>query len=133
MTFINSGFAHHWVPGARPSYDVGRLSLAFGYIGLIMMICKSGVLTAFRKGMAAVGQMALTNYLSQSIICNFVFMGFGLGLVGELPRHQVYYVVFGVWIFQLVFSVFWLKSYRFGPAEWLWRSLTYKKMQPMRL
>lgn len=133
MTFINSGFAHHWAPGARPSYDVGRLSLAFGYIGLIMMICKSGVLTAFRKGMAAVGQMALTNYLSQSIICNFVFMGFGLGLVGELPRHQVYYVVFGVWIFQLVFSVFWLKSYRFGPAEWLWRSLTYKKMQPMRL
>jgi uncharacterized protein len=60
-------------------------------------------------------------------------MGFGLGLVGQLERHQIYYVVFGIWIFQLIFSMIWLKYYRFGPAEWLWRSLTYKKIQPLRL
>ncbi len=133
LVFINSGFEIHWAATMRPSYDIGRLSLAFGYIGLVMMICKSGVFAAFRSGMAAVGQMALSNYLSQSLICNFIFMGFGLGLAGELARHQIYYVVFGVWLFQLIFSILWLKNYRFGPAEWLWRSLTYKKMQPMRL
>ena len=133
MVFINSGFDFQCAASARRSYDIGRLTLAFGYIGLVMMICKSGVLSAFRNGMAAVGQMALTNYLSQSVICNFIFMGFGLGLVGELARHQVYYVVFGVWLFHVVFSVFWLKNYRFGPAEWLWRSMTYKKKQAMKL
>ena len=60
-------------------------------------------------------------------------MGFGFGLAGELERHQIYYVVFAIWIFQMIFSVFWLSRYRFGPAEWLWRSLTYKKKQALRL
>lgn len=133
ITFVNSGFEPYWSAFNRPSYDIGRLSLALGYIGLIMLLCKSGVLSVVRNALAAVGQLALSNYLSQSIICNFVFLGFGFGLAGELARHQIYYVVFAVWIFQLLFSVLWLKRYRFGPAEWLWRSLTYKSRQPFRL
>ena len=133
LTFVNSGFEPYWAAATRPTYDIGRLSLAMGYIGLVMVICKSGALSTVRSALAAVGQMALTNYLSQSIICGFVFLGFGLGLAGELERYEIYYVVFAVWIFQLSFSVYWLKRYRFGPAEWLWRSLTYKSKQPLRL
>jgi uncharacterized protein len=74
--------------------------------------------------------MAITNYLMHSAICLvlFIFMRW----YGELERHQLYYVVFAVWAVQLVFSPLWLKAYKFGPVEWLWRSLTYVKWQPMR-
>ncbi|MDP6415523.1 MAG: DUF418 domain-containing protein, partial [Gammaproteobacteria bacterium] len=133
LTYVNSGFEPHWIANMRPTYDIGRLSLAMGYIGLVMVICKIGVLGAVRNALAKVGQMALTNYLSQSLICNVIFMGFGFGLAGELARHQIYYVVLGVWIFQLITSSIWLRHYRFGPAEWLWRSLTYKKTQALKL
>jgi uncharacterized protein len=53
-------------------------------------------------------------------------------MYGELQRYQLYYVVFGIWAFQLIVSPIWLKYYRFGPLEWLWRSLTYNKRQPMK-
>ncbi len=132
-TYISSGFEIYWAGGFRPSYDVSRLSLAVGYIGLVMLICKHALMPWVRKALAAVGQLALTNYLSQSVICNFIFMGFGLGLFGELQRYQAYLVVVAVWIFQIIFSLVWLRFYRFGPAEWLWRSLTYKQSQPLRL
>ena len=85
------------------------------------------------KALSAVGQMAFTNYLMQSIICTFFFYGHGLGYYGKLYFHQIYYVVAAVWIFQLIFSSIWLRYFRFGPFEWVWRSLTYWKMQPMKL
>ena len=132
LTYVNSGFELYWNSFNRPTYDIGRLALAVGYIGLVMLICKSGVLSWLRGGLARVGQMALTNYLMQSLICNTLFLGFGFGLAGQLQRHQIYYVVFAVWIFQLFFSIWWLQRYRFGPAEWLWRSLTYRKAQSMK-
>jgi uncharacterized protein len=106
--------------------------MAFGYIGLTMIVCKLGVFARIVGALACVGQLALTNYLMQSVICNFIFMGFGFGLFGQLERLEIYYVVPGVWLFQLIFSVYWLQHYRFGPAEWLWRSLTYWKRQPLR-
>jgi len=132
-TYISSGYEIYWAGGYRPSYDVSRLCLAVGYIGIIMLICKHGLIPWFRSALAAVGRLALTNYLAQSIICNFIFMGFGLGLFGELQRYEAYLVVLGVWMFQTAFSLVWLRFYRFGPAEWLWRSLTYKQSQPLRL
>lgn len=133
IVFVSSGFELSWSAFNRPTYDIGRLSLAIGYIGVVMLICKLGVLRWLQFILARVGQMALTNYLSHSLICNFIFMGWGLGLAGELERHQIYYVVLGVWFFQLVTSPLWLRYYRFGPAEWLWRSLTYQSPQAMRL
>jgi len=60
-------------------------------------------------------------------------MGWGFNLLGELDRFQIYYVVLGVWLFQLIISPIWLRYFRFGPAEWLWRSLTYKNKQQWRL
>ena len=76
--------------------------------------------------------MALTNYVTHSIVCMVVFRSFGFGLYGHLSRHQLYYVVFSIWAVQLVISPIWLAHFRFGPLEWLWRSLTYGVRQPMR-
>ena len=133
VVFVSSGYDLSWSAFNRPTYDIGRLSLAIGYIGVVMLICKLGLLKWLQFVLARVGQMALTNYLSHSLICNFIFMGWGLGLAGQLERHQIYYVVLGVWLFQLITSPLWLRYYRFGPAEWLWRSLTYQSPQAMKL
>ena len=83
------------------------------------------------KALASVGQMAFSNYLMQSIICTLIFNGYGFSYYNKLAFHQLYYVVFAVWIFQLIFSTIWLNYFRFGPFEWVWRSLTYWKKQPM--
>ena len=80
--------------------------------------------------MAAVGRMALTNYLTHSVVA-LIFFVF-LGLWGALERHQLYYIVFSVWAVQLVVSPIWLKHFHFGPVEWLWRYLTYGKAPPFR-
>ncbi len=130
---VLSDFAMSWTAGNRITYDLGRLLLAFGYIGITMLVCKFGLLSRLRAALAAVGQMALTNYLAQTIICNTLFMGWGFNLFAELERYQLYYVVLGVWLFQLLFSPWWLRRFRYGPAEWLWRSATYGSPQPMRL
>jgi uncharacterized protein len=84
------------------------------------------------KALANVGQMAFSNYLLQSIICTLFFYGYGFGYYNKLKFHQLYYVVGSVWLFQLIASSIWLRYFRFGPFEWLWRSLTYWKKQPMR-
>jgi uncharacterized protein len=133
LIFVNSDFQIYWSAFNRPSYDLGRLLLAIGYTGLIMLICKSGLLSTLMTGLARVGQMALSNYLMQTVICNLLFLGFGFGLAGQLQRVEIYLVVVGVWVFQYVFSVWWLSRFRFGPMEWLWRSLTYGNRQPLRL
>ncbi len=114
------------------TYPFGRIATAFGHIGIVMLFCKSGLLVFLRNALAAVGRMALTNYVMHSVICAFVFTGIGFSLFGELERYQLYYVVGGIWLFQLIVSPIWLKYYRFGPLEWLWRSLTYRKRQPFK-
>jgi len=116
----------------RPTYHVGRLAMALGYLGLVMLICREGWLVGMRARLAAVGRMALTNYLMHSLICLFIFTGAGLALVGELQRWQLYPIVLAIWIFQLALSPWWLAHYRFGPVEWLWRALTYGKLPQMK-
>jgi uncharacterized protein len=130
MTEIRSGFDPVAISQGEITYQIGRTFTTLGHIGLFMLFIGSGWLSALRNALAAVGKMALTNYLLTSIICAFVFLGFGFGLYGQLQRYQLYYVVAGIWIFQLIISPIWMKYFHYGPAEWLWRSLTYKKRQP---
>jgi uncharacterized protein len=111
---------------------VGSLVVAFGHIGLVMLIIKSGVLAGLVTRFAAVGRMALTNYLMHSVILTTVFYGYGLGLYGTIPRFWQMGFVIAVITLQLGLSPWWLARFRFGPAEWLWRSLTYWKRQPFR-
>src|SRR5262249_44167348 len=94
--------------------------------------CRAGALPALRARLAAVGQMALTNYLMTSLICTFIFYGWGLGYFARIERGPLYLFVIAIWGLQLIVSPIWLSYYRFGPVEWVWRSLTYWKRQPMR-
>ncbi len=130
---IESNFALEWV-GIQfiSTYQLGRAGTAAGHIGLIMMVCKSGLFGFITRPLAAVGRMALTNYLAHSVICMFLFTGVGLAWFGELERYELYYVVGGIWLFQLIFSPIWLRYFRFGPMEWIWRSLTYAQKQRLR-
>ena len=107
------------------TYYFGRLAMASGHIGTIMILVKAPVLFWLKRRLAAVGQMALTNYIMHSVICMFVFTGVGFGLFGKLQRYELLYVVFAIWIFQLIVSPIWLKYFEFGPLEWLWRRLSY--------
>jgi uncharacterized protein len=113
-------------------YQEKRFFVSLGHIGVIMLLHKYRVLSGLLTLMARVGQMAFTNYLSQSIICVLIFYGVGFGYYGKLQRYEIYYVMAAIWLFQIVFSAVWLKYFLFGPFEWLWRSLTYWKKQPMR-
>ena len=112
-------------------YDVSRLAVAVGHIGVVMLLCRSGALPSLTSRLAAVGRMALTNYLATSIVCVLLFEGFGFGLFGRLQRVQLLYVVLPIWIAQAIASPLWLRRFRFGPMEWVWRSLTYWRRQPM--
>jgi uncharacterized protein len=103
-----------------------------GYAAALILLVKRGAAGRLRKALAAVGQTAFTNYLLQSVITSVVFLGWGFGLAGRFDYAQQLIVVAAIWAFQLVVSEAWLGRYRFGPAEWLWRSLTYWEVQPMR-
>lgn len=129
---LNDNFSVPAQLKANLTYPFGRIAMAFGHIGVVMIFCKSSFLTFLKKALAAVGKMALTNYIMQSVICAIVFTGVGFSLYGQLQRYELYYVVFSIWLFQLIASPIWLSYFRFGPLEWLWRSLTYKKLQPFR-
>jgi uncharacterized protein len=111
---------------------VGSIFVALGHIGLVMLVCKLGLLQWLTKGLAAIGRMALTNYLMHSVICATLFFGWGFGIWGELSRFETMGVVLAILAFQFIFSQLWLSAFRFGPTEWLWRTLTYWRVQPMR-
>ena len=113
-------------------YETARTFRALGFLGLLMLLYKSGRLTQLGSLLQPVGQMALTNYLMQSILCGFFFYGIGFGMFGKLERIELYYVVMIVWLIQIIFSHVWLHYFLYGPFEWVWRSLTYWKKQPFR-
>lgn len=138
---FNNAYNQFLTPGAyldafrtphNAAYDIRRVLLCMGHASLILLVFRSRVVPWLMKGLANVGQMAFTNYLMQSIICSLFFNGFGLGYYHKLAFHQLYYVVGCIWVFQIIFSAIWLRYFRFGPFEWVWRSLTYWKAQPMR-
>lgn len=112
-------------------YNLHRTLRALGIFGLLMLMYKSGIFKWLFSMMRPVGQMAFTNYLGQSIICGIIFYGIGFGLLGKVERYQAYLIMCCVWLFQIIFCNLWMRYFYFGPLEWLWRSLTYGKAQPM--
>jgi uncharacterized protein len=130
---VQSNFDHVALGFTSILYEPARIPVCLGHIAVVMMSVKAGLLRPLTARLAAVGQMALSNYVLQSIICSTVFYGYGVGLFGTLQRYEAYYVVLACWIVHLAWSPWWLRHYRFGPLEWCWRSLTYWQRQPMRL
>ncbi len=102
--------------------------LGFAYLAGLSLFAPRG----FLKPFAPVGQMALSNYLGQSLICTTLFYPYAFGLYGELGAAATLPISLAIFAFQVVFSRWWLKRYRFGPAEWVWRSLTYGGVQPLQ-
>ena len=106
----------------------GGATMALGYIGLVMLGVRRGWLPGLRSRLAAVGRMAFTNYIAQTLICTTIFYGHGFGLFGGTPRWQQLLVVACVWAILLWWSPVWLRNFRYGPLEWLWRALTYGRL-----
>ena len=115
----------------RFTYHFGRLFIALGYLGLIIVLIKLRKFSSLKFRLACVGRMALTNYLMHSVIALFIFSGAGLGLLGKFSWSQLYLVVALIWALQLYISPLWLKYFYFGPIEWLWRLLTYLEIPKM--
>lgn len=127
----NWSFEYSMFFGSQYNY-YGSLFVSFGYICIMMLISQFKVGMNVKKRMAAIGQMALTNYITQSVICVFIFYGIGFGLFGQIDRSIQLLITLLIWIIQYVWSKAWLDRFQFGPLEWLWRSLTYGKIQPMQ-
>jgi uncharacterized protein len=120
-----------WMPLAMAfTIAVGMVPFALAYIATATLLMQSPAWRARLLPFAPVGRMALSNYLAQSIICIAIYYGGGLvGVAGPLVGLLLALVIFPA---QMIFSAWWLARFRYGPMEWLWRSLTYGRLQPMR-
>ena len=126
---MNWDFQYSMFTGSQFNYW-GSLFIAYGYISLIMVFTQSDNYNTIKKRLASIGQMALTNYILHSFIGVLIFFGIGFGLFGQIDRSFQMLIVSIVCILQYLTSEKWLSSYKFGPLEWVWRSLTYGKKQP---
>ena len=113
-------------------YCLSTPTLALGYVSAATLLWINGR-RAVVEWAAPAGRMALTNYLMQTILQSLVFYGWGLALIGRFGLVFIYPFALALFTFQLLYSRWWLARFRFGPIEWLWRSLTYGKRQPMRI
>ena len=114
---------------ALPANSAASVLVAIGHASVLMLIYQAGFLPGLMRRLAAVGRMALTNYLTQTVIATTLFYGYGFAQFGAFSRVQLYGIVFAIWVAQLWYSPAWLARFGFGPAEWAWRSLTYGKAQ----
>ena len=103
----------------------GSLAMALGYVGLVMLAIRRGWLTSLQARLVNAGRMAFTNYVAHTVICTTLFYGHGFGLFGHVERWQMLLIVIGVWALQLWWSPLVLRRFRYGPLEWVWRTLTY--------
>lgn len=109
-----------------------RLAMTLGYAALLVLVIERFAGSGFIHRVAAAGRAAFTNYLGTSIAMTTIFYGYGLGLYGHLTRVQLWLFVFGAWAVMLLWSKPWLEHFRYGPFEWVWRSLARMQWQPMR-
>lgn len=124
---IQSYFSYGWL-----MKEFGSVIMTLGYVGLFLYLLSKGLFSLIAKFAAKVGQMALTNYICQSVIFALLFYGVGLGLYGSVSRLQLIPIILGVWAVQIAFSYLWLKYFLQGPLEWLWRSMSTLKLQTLR-
>ena len=115
-----------------PLADAAGTAVALGHVAAIVLAWRRGLLAGLQRRLAAAGRMAFTNYLAQTLVGVAVFYGYGLGQFARWNRVEQLLLVLAVWALQLAWSPWWLARFRYGPAEWAWRSLTYGRRQPLR-
>jgi len=121
----------HMVARGRLTNSAVSIFVSLGYASLAVLLVKAGA-RLLTEPLAAVGRMAFTNYLTQSIVMTTIFYGGrGFGLWGEVDRLTLWAIVLAVWALQLIWSPLWLSRFEMGPFEWIWRRLSYAK--PVRL
>lgn len=111
---------------------IGGVGVALGHVGLFMLLYRAGVLKGAFSVLSCVGRMAFTNYLSQTVICTFLFYGwsgYGFGWFGSMDHVQLAGVVACIWAAQLIWSPLWLRFFAMGPMEWVWRVGTYGRLR----
>lgn len=111
----------------------GSVFLALAYSSTLILLHRAGYLKRILARLSAVGRMAFSNYLLQTLLCTTFFYGYAFGMFNRVERVYFPLIVLIVWAIQLVISPWWLGRFRFGPAEWLWRTFTYRSRQPMRI
>lgn len=115
------------------SGQLGSPALGLAYIAALTLLLQRDDWKKLFAPLGAVGRMALTNYLLQSVAFVLLFFGYGLGWFGQVGPFGGFMLCLPLFALQIVGSMWWLRRFRFGPAEWLWRSLTYGKLQPMKI
>jgi uncharacterized protein len=118
---------------AYAPYELARIPGALAIAAVMLIVIKSRTFRFPLRPLAAVGQTALSNYLLTTVICQTLFLWGPWKLYGKLEYYQYIYVVIAVWTVNLIVSAIWLRAFEFGPVEWVWRSLTYWKLQPVRV
>jgi uncharacterized protein len=114
-------------------YIIGAPALSLCYASGLVLLTQNERWYARLAPLAAVGRTALSNYLLQTLIATSIFYGYGLGLYGQIGPAFGILLTLAIFGLQIPLSNWWVERFRFGPAEWLWRTLTYGKLQPMRL
>lgn len=141
MGLIGSTIAMHPIPGSRGADGwqfasglqmLGNLPASIGYVSLVILMLYSASPLNRVRVLAPFGRMALTNYLTQSLVASTFFFGYGFGNWGVSRVDQMLFVVV-LAALQIVFSHLWLSRFRYGPMEWLWRAVTYWTIPPMRI
>jgi uncharacterized protein len=114
------------------SFIISGPAIGFFYMGALLLLLRLPVWQERLFPVALAGRMALTNYLMQSLICTTLFYGYGFGLYGQIGPALGVLLTLLIFSLQVLFSRWWLSRYRYGPMEWLWRSLTYGEAQPQK-
>jgi len=113
-----------------PLVDVAGPLVALGHVALVARAARTGLWPGLQARLRAVGRMAFSNYIAHTVICTTIFLGFGFAQWGAWNRTALMGLALAIWALQLWWSPLWLARFRFGPLEWLWRSLSYRKRQP---
>lgn len=111
---------------------LGSLFMSLAYMGLVALLCQQPHWCHRLKPLAAVGRTSLTNYLAQSFLFGLVFYAYGLGWFGRVSLLTAELIALPILALQVMISSLWLRRFRYGPVEWLWRVLTYWRVLPMR-
>ncbi|MCP4538439.1 MAG: DUF418 domain-containing protein [Chloroflexi bacterium] len=125
-TLVPAQYNNLAIRGAR---TISGSVLSMVYLSAIVLLTRKSEWRNRFSPLAAIGRMALSNYLTHSIVLTMVFYGYGMGLYGKIGPIITLILTFVIYRIQISLSNWWLERYRFGPAEWLWRSLTYGKIQ----
>ena len=114
-------------------FNLGTPTLSVFYLTTLTLVMQHDLWRMRLRPFAAVGRMSLSNYLLQSLIGTTIFYGYGLALYGKVGVALGVLLSVVIYLFQVALSVRWMRYFRFGPIEWLWRSLTYGQWQPLRI